>query len=90
MDMDEKIIGGDSQPLPMAKGFLPKPLEVMYRSGFNKGSQYTKADLVMEWEKMGKKEILSPRSFGDNDSTVDVSSGWNAAISAILALIEKV
>jgi len=42
--------------------------------------------LLERIEKMKKRELRSPRSFGDNESTVDVSSGYNQGIEDVIAL----
>ena len=43
-----------------------------------------------EIEQMGKRKLLSPRSFGDNETTVDVSAGYNQALEDLKPIISKI
>ena len=44
-------------------------------------------ELVKLVKGMGKRELKSPRSFGDGD-TVDVSAGYNQALQDVLKLLD--
>jgi len=50
-------------------------------------STQSHTSLFKEMQKMKKRSLRSPRSIGDNESTVDVSSGYNQAIDDIIALL---
>jgi len=43
-----------------------------------------------EIEQMGKRKLLSPRSFGDNETTVDVSAGYNQALEDLKPIISNI
>ena len=45
--------------------------------------------LLERIEKMKKRELRSPRSIGDNESTVDVSPGYNQGIDDVIALLKE-
>ena len=45
-------------------------------------------ELVEAVEGMGKKKLMSPRSFGDGD-IVDVSPGYNQAVKDFLTLLSS-
>ena len=51
--------------------------------------QKAQTTLLERIKKMKKRELRSPRSIGDNESTVDVSSGYNQGIDDVLSSLDE-
>lgn len=63
-------------------------LRTALSEAYAQGREERDREVVEMVEGMGKKELRSPRSFGDNEQTVDVSSGYNQALQDILTQLQ--